>query len=170
MRSAAVLSLLSLSLVLGALAWQRPGRPPQTQDRLLADQQAIAKLQEQAIAANTAYDIDKLVALTTEDVVFLPPGRAPVVGQQALRRYYEALEGSGTAQVLAYKEDWQEVRIVGDYAFQWGTISERVKPSYSAPETAGAVHAMRVLQRQPDGSWKIARAIWNRVPAGSLPD
>ena len=166
--------LLLLLLVFLPAAAQRPRRqpaaPPASQqgaeDRLLADQRAIARLQERDIAANTALDADALISLTTDDVVVLPPGRAPVVGHEALRTFYgELLERAPDVQVLAYSENWEEVRIVGDFAFQWGTITERSKPSVSGAETASAVHAMRMLARQPDGSWKIARAMWNTAPA-----
>ncbi|HUK88313.1 MAG TPA: DUF4440 domain-containing protein [Terriglobales bacterium] len=166
--------LLLLLLVFLPAAAQRPRRqpaaPPASQqgaeDRLLADQRAIARLQERDIAANTALDADALISLTTDDVVVLPPGRAPVVGHEALRTFYgELLERAPDVQVLAYSENWEEVRIVGDFAFQWGTITERSKPSVSGAETASAVHAMRMLARQPDGSWKIARAMWNAAPA-----
>ncbi len=172
MRSTVPFLLLLLLAFVGASA-QRPHRQPAAapsgaeaaQDRLLADQREIAHLQEQDIAANTALDVDALIALTTDDVVLLPPGRPAVRGHQGLRNFYKGiLERSPDAQVLAYTEEWEEVRILGDFAVQWGTITERAKAAATAPETASAVHAMRVLARQPDGSWKIARAMWNAAP------
>lgn len=165
------LPLLLLVLVAAAQRQRRqspaaPSNQQAAEDRLLADQRAIARLQERDIAANTALDLDALVALTTDDVVVLAPGRAPVVGHEALRKFYgELLDRAPDVQVLAYSENWEEVRIVGDFAFQWGTITERSKASVSAAETSSAVHAMRMLARQPDGSWKIARALWNAAPA-----
>ena len=165
------LSLILAVLVTAAAQRQRRPAPPsasdqQAADRLLADQRAIARLQERDIAANTALDLDDLVSLTTDDVVLLPPGRAPVVGHEALRKFYsELLNRAPDVQVLAYSENWEEVRIVGDFAFQWGTITERSKPTVTGAETSSAVHAMRMLARQPDGSWKIARAMWNTAPA-----
>lgn len=143
-----------------------PSSQPSPEDRMLADQRAITRLQEADIAANTALDLDALVSLTTDDVVLLPPGRPPVVGKKALRSFYQGLvDKNPDAQVLAYSEEWDEVRIVGDFAFQWGTITERTKASVTAAESSSAVHAMRMLARQPDGSWKIARFMWNAAPA-----
>lgn len=171
MRSTVLFLLLLLALPLTAQRQRRPASPSPAdqqaaQDRMLADQRAIARLQERDIAANTALDLDALVALTTDDVVLLAPGRAPVVGHEALRKFYdELLDRAPDVQVLAYSENWEEVRIVGDFAFQWGTITERSKPTVSGAETTSSVHAMRMLARQPDGSWKIARAMWNTAPA-----
>ena len=169
MRSTVVLLLLLLLLPAAAQRQRRQPSPPATapaaQDRLLADQRAIARLQEKDIAASTALDPDALVSLATDDVVLLPPGRPPVVGLEGLRNFYKGiLEQSPDTQVMAYSEEWDEVRIVGDVAYQWGTITERAKPSSSAAETTSAVHAMRILARQPDGSWKISRAMWNAAP------
>lgn len=172
MRSTLLFLLLILLVLVAAGAQkQRRSAPAASaeqpaQERMLADQRAIARLQEQDIAANTALDMDALVALTTEDVVLLPPGRTPVRGHQGVHSFYkELLDRAPDAQILAYSEDWEEVRIMGDFAYQWGTITERAKTSVTAPETISAAHAMRVLARQPDGSWKIARFIWNGAPA-----
>ncbi len=173
MRSALLfLSLILAVLVTAAAQRQRRQAPPSASDqqaaadRLLADQRGIARLQERDIAANTTLDLDELISLTTDDVVVLPPGRAPVVGHEALRKFYsELLNRAPDIQVLAYSENWEEVRIMGDFAFQWGTITERSKPTVTGAETVSAVHAMRMLARQPDGSWKIARAMWNTAPA-----
>ena len=171
MRSTTLFLLLFLLLPAAAQRQRRqPATPPASQqsaeDRLLADQRAIARLQESDIASNTALDLDALVSLTTDDVVVLPPGRPPVIGHAALRSFYQGLvEKTPDAQVLAYSEEWDEVRIVGDFAFQWGTITERTKPAVTAAESSSAVHAMRMLARQPDGSWKIARFMWNAAPA-----
>ena len=173
MRSTLALLLLLLLLPAAAQRQRRQPSPPSSsqqsgEDRLLADQRAITRLQERDIAANTALDLDALVALTTDDVVVLPPGRPPVVGQKALRNFYQGLvERNPDAQVLAYSEEWEEVRILGDLAFQWGTITERTKASVTAAESTSSVHAMRMLARQPDGSWKIARFMWNAAPAAA---
>jgi uncharacterized protein (TIGR02246 family) len=172
-RSTVALLLLLLLLPAAAQRQRRQPSPsspsqPSAEDRLLADQRAITRLQERDIAANTALDLDALVSLTTDDVVVLPPGRPPVVGQKALRAFYQGLvEKTPDAQVLAYSEEWDEVRILGDYAFQWGTITERTMASVTAAESSSAVHAMRILARQPDGSWKIARFMWNAAPAAA---
>lgn len=169
-----MLPFLLLCLALAAVGAQRqrrqapaaPSSQQSAEDRQLADQRAIARLQERAIAAHSTFDVDALAAIATDDVVLLPPGREPVIGLSALRSFYQhEQEQAPTADVLAYSENWEEVRIVGDYAFQWGTITERVKPSLTAAETTSAAHAMRVLARQPDGSWKIARFIWNNAAA-----
>jgi len=62
-----------------------------------------------------------------------------------------------------YTEDWEEVRIVGNYAWQWGKMSQTERLASGKMDTM-RVNAIRILRREPDGSWKVARAAV--TPAG----
>jgi ketosteroid isomerase-like protein len=55
--------------------------------------------------------------------------------------------------------DIQEVKVLGDHAYQWGTYrySMRPRPGGETVRTSGKL--MRILQRQPDGLWKMYRGI-----------
>jgi uncharacterized protein (TIGR02246 family) len=155
------LALVLLALVVPALPQARRSRsaaqPPSEEYR-----KAIDDLQNRDILANIALDTDKIMALRTDDVVYLVPGRAPLVGQQAVRDYLEEIRKQlADWDMEAYEENWQEVRVLGEYAYQWGAINIRAKKTGETRESAATRNVMRVLQRQPDGSWKIARVIWN---------
>jgi ketosteroid isomerase-like protein len=63
--------------------------------------------------------------------------------------------------MVGYEENWQEVQVVGDFAIQWGAINIRAKKEGERAESAAVRNVVQVLRRQPDGSWKISRAIWN---------
>jgi uncharacterized protein (TIGR02246 family) len=163
------LLLMSAALVVAAQSRPqtkpRPGASPRGQQQFQQDQKAIAELQQQDIAANIAFDTEKLLTLCTDDVVLLPPDQPPIRGKDALRAYYEqARKQLGNTDILGYDENWDEVQMSGDIAVQWGTITERTRPATSDKEATTTVRAMRVLKRQEDGSWLIARAIWNNVP------
>jgi ketosteroid isomerase-like protein len=71
-------------------------------------------------------------------------------------------------QILGYEQAWQEVRITGDYAYELGTVQTRIGPMNPGPEVDTTYNMMRILKKQPDGSWRIYRAIWNTasVPKG----
>ncbi len=170
MRSALV---LSLALLLAGMAGaqtrpRRPAaRPPQGPPpaTLQEDEQAIDDLQNRDIAANLALKVSDLMDLRTDDVVYLVPGLAPLVGAPAVRQYYEQMAKElANFDILAYEANWQEVRVVGDYAYQWGTTFRRVKPPVGNKETATTEKMLRILARQPDGAWKISRVIWNSAP------
>lgn len=165
MRLAVVIAFILLALLAAAAAPQarrpRPSAPP-AQPSLEADRKAIAELQQRDIEANIAVDTDKILALRTDNIVYLVPGRAPLVGQDAVRKYLEEIRQQlADWDMVGYEENWQEVQVVGDFAVQWGTINIRAKKEGERAESAAVRNTMQVLRRQPDGSWKISRTIWN---------
>ena len=141
-----------------------PAVPGQQRSREAEDRAGIQKLQDRDIAASMAYDVEALTALWTEDGVLLIPQHAPIVGKEALRAFYEQQrDAMANVEVTAYEEQWQEVRIVGDYAYQWGQIHGRTRKGQGKDETSTVVNALRILKRDEDGAWKVARAIWNEA-------
>ncbi len=174
----AVFVLLLLVAVAGspqAEPSHRPKRGPTTQPtpsqtgakrQFEEDQKAIGELQQREITAVMAIDINELLSTWADDGVLLPPNHAPVVGRDSLQRFFEQYKKElGNNDLLGYDENWEEVQVVGNWAYQWGTVNARIRPPAGEGETAIALHAIRVLKRQPEGSWVIARAIYNRAPA-----
>jgi len=110
-----------------------------------------------------AFDVNALLNLWTDDAVLLPPRHEPVIGKAALRRFLEEKKDRyANHDMLAYDQEWNEVMVIGNYAYQWGTISFRIKPP-TGNELGGAVHALRILKREEDGDWRVARALWNEA-------
>lgn len=66
-----------------------------------------------------------------------------------------------SSDVLEYRFDWQEVQVCGDYAFEWGYIIGEERDRATSNITTETYQAMRILQRQRDGAWKVHRTIWN---------
>ena len=58
-----------------------------------------------------------------------------------------------------------EIEIMGDWAFVRATIARTIRVPDQDPRS-DIVKTIQVHQRQSDGSWKIARDIWNshRLP------
>ncbi len=132
------------------------------------DRAGIQKLQERDIAATISNDVDALVSLWTDDGVLMVPGQGPIVGIEALRAFFEKQrQAMANTDVTAYEQEWQEVRVVGDYAIQWGQIHGRTRKGQGAAENSVTVNALRILKREEGGSWKISRAIWNEARAGT---
>ncbi len=70
--------------------------------------------------------------------------------------------GDGVS-VLDYDEEFEELVVNGNYAFEWGVIRCACMMSDGKREDL-KYKIMRVLQRQADGEWKVHRAIWNDLP------
>ncbi len=175
MRESAV-ALLLLAMLLPAMA-QTKRRPAhaaaelsdsERQAREAEDRAAIQKLQQKDILASMAFDIDALLSLWTDDGVLLAPQHAPVTGHSALRRFYQQQHNAlGNVEMLGYEEEWHEVRLLGDYAYQWGQIRSRMRSGQTKAESSTVVNAMRLLKREEDGSWRVARAIYNEAQAST---
>ena len=136
------------------------------EDRLARDWKAIEALHQRDIAATKAYDVEALAALWTEDIVALPPGAEPVIGKEANRKLLEAgRAASARFETLEYEQDWQEIRVVHDFAWERGVFTGAVRPKAGGDVTRYRFNVLRILQRQPDGSWLVHRTIWNEAPA-----
>ena len=133
-----------------------------------ADEEAMAhirKLHETDWAASKAHDIETLRSLWTEDCVLLPPGQEPVVGDEALWAYMqEQLPEMKKVEILEYYHDFEEIKIVGDWAYEWGTFHGSYRPISGGDVMHARSRLFRVLRRQPDGAWKVARAMWHELP------
>jgi ketosteroid isomerase-like protein len=129
------------------------------------DREGIAALQKLEISASIGFNVDALLDLWIDNSVLLPPRHDPIVGKAALRRFVEEKKQQyANYDMLGYDEDWNEVMAVGEYAYQWGMVSYRLRPA-TGSEIAGSVHVIRILKREQDGAWRVSRAIWNEAPA-----
>lgn len=131
------------------------------------DSAAIIALEQRDAAAAKVNDVETLVSLWTSDGVLLQPKAQPVVGIAAIRQLLEAQrQQTAMIETLSYEEDWKERRNLGNEAYEWGEISVTGKLP-NGREASQTVFAIRVLRRQPDGSWKFARVAITPAPPKS---
>jgi uncharacterized protein (TIGR02246 family) len=123
-----------------------------------AAEAAIRKLPIDWCAAEKARDLDAKMRLFTPDAVFIPPGERPVIGQPAMRTWHEAEWKQNKYECTPIVD---EVQIVGESAFVRGTFSGFITPTKGGAPKRDSGNFVDVVRRQLDGSWKIARVIWN---------
>ena len=117
------------------------------------DELEIRNLVAMWLTASKAGDVDTVLGLMTDDVVFLVPGRAPMDKQEfaALSR----LPAGSTPPQIDSRSEIQEIVISGDVAFMWTKLSVVMTPPGEQPiERAG--HTLTVLRRV-NGGWLVAR-------------
>ena len=120
-----------------------------------SDEQEIRDLVATWIAATKAGDIEKVLSLMAEDVVFLLPGQPPMIGKSA----FAAAAGAQTKQAPAQFEgtsEIQEIKVIGDWAFMWTKLKIAVTPPGGAPPMTRAGHTLSILKKQ-NGRWLLAR-------------
>ena len=75
-------------------------------------------------------------------------------------------EMASQLETMEHVLDFEETVVAGDYAFQWGTFRSGSRTRASGEVFSGGGKLMRILQRQPDGSWKMHRTMAVGDPGG----
>jgi len=124
------------------------------------DRAAIERLHQQDIAATLTDNADELAKLWDEDAVRLQANASAEVSRSVIdandKRWQANLHGGKTP---SYKPDIKDLQIVGGWAFEWDTFEVTYKESERAMPVTIHGKALRVLKRQPEGSWKFARVM-----------
>jgi uncharacterized protein (TIGR02246 family) len=118
------------------------------------DEHEIRQLVATWIQATKAGDIDAVLALMTDDVVFLRPGHPPMVSKRAFAEAARPQPGQPGPQFDGTSEI-QEIKVLGDWAFLWSRLTVVITMAGSSPMTrAGDV---LTLFRKENGKWLLAR-------------
>src|SRR5437588_6046897 len=115
---------------------------------MTADEQAIRNLVTLWHSATAAGDVDTVLGLIAEDVVFLVSGRPPMRGrgsfESGLRKLLTTHRVESTGQV-------QEVEVSGDLAYCWTELTVRIVPQSGGNAATRAGSALSILRRQANG-------------------
>ena len=106
------------------------------------------------MTATKAGDVVKVLSLMSEDVVFLMPGQ-PVMRKNGFAAAARAQAGENAPTVDGTSEI-QEIRVLGDWAFMWTTLTVVVTPAGGGPPMTRSGHTLSVLNKQ-NGRWVLAR-------------
>ena len=121
--------------------------------------QALNRLQKQVDQAIITGDTDRYIALLSDDAVLMPPNGPPVVGKSAIRSWNQ--ETSKRFRIQRYAPTDQEVIVAGDWAFRRATFEWSVVPVAGDRPIEQSGKFIIIYKRQADGSWRVARDIWN---------
>ena len=119
------------------------------------DEQDIRRLVEKWIAATKAGDVETVLGLMADDVVFLRPGHPPMIGKSAFAAAAEAPSGQQRPQFDGTSEI-QEIKVLGEWAFMWAKLSVVVTPAGGTQPMTRAGHTLSILKKQ-NGKWVLAR-------------
>ena len=118
------------------------------------EKQKVREVIDTWLRATAEGDLERVLSLMAEDVVFLLPGQPPMRGRDA----FAAASRSAFGQFrIEGKPDIQEIRIAGDYAFCWNHLSLTMTPLQGGSPRQRAGHILSVFRKEPDGRWVLFR-------------
>lgn len=124
------------------------------------DEQHIRELMDQWRRRTAEGDIDGVLALMTDDAIFLTCGTGVMT-----RSDFAALARATTDRVrVEATQDVKEIHASGDLAYAWTRISVVVTPMGGGSRIERAGHTLTVFRRSPSGTWLLARDA-NLVPS-----
>ena len=118
------------------------------------DEQAIRALVATWRSATKTRDVDIILSLIADDVVFLRPGK-PEMRKTEFASQARAQAGQGGPEVDA-TSDIQEIEVAGDWAFMWTRLSVTMAPPGASQPVTRSGHTLTVLRKQ-HGKWLLAR-------------
>jgi uncharacterized protein (TIGR02246 family) len=119
-----------------------------------SDEKAIRDLVNRWHTATTSGDIDTVLSLMADDVIFLSAGNSPMQGRDS---FEVALRGVLSQRRIESAGDVQEIGISGALAYCWVNLTVRVTPLLGGDSVVRSGSAISILRKQIDGSWVVTR-------------
>ena len=116
------------------------------------------------IDAVNAGDLDRLLTLMADDVVFLAPGHSPF-GRDGFSANFSAAHQQVRIRCIS---ELEEVVVVGEVAYTRSRDALSVTPRAVGEATQLAGHRITVYRKQPDGRWLLARDAHTLSPVEKL--
>jgi len=118
------------------------------------DEHEIREVVTSWLEATKAGDVEGVLKLMADDVVFLAPGQPPM--RKADFAAAAASQGRQGAPQIDGTSEIQEIKVLGDWAFLWTRLTVSVTPPNGAVPVVRSGHTLSILQKQ-DGKWLLAR-------------
>jgi uncharacterized protein (TIGR02246 family) len=121
---------------------------------MTSDEQAIRDVVALWHNRTAAGDVDTVLSLMADDVVFLIAGHPPMRG----RRSFE----TGLRKLLATHRiessgEVQEIEVSGTLAYCWTELTVRIVPLAGGNPATRTGSALSILRKQATGSWVVVR-------------
>ena len=119
-----------------------------------SDEEQIRALVTTWMAATKTGDVEKVLSLMADDVVFLVPGKPPM-----RKSDFEAAaraQARGAAPKFDGTSEIQEIKVVGNWAFMWTRLTVVATPPDGSSPIERAGHTLTILNKL-NGRWVLAR-------------
>jgi len=129
---------------------------PRQADSTAMASAAVSAVIQHLIAADNSRDLETVLTLYTDDVVFLAPTGDIVIGKPAIRQRYQRMFQDFQPHLSCVIA---EVAVSGRLAFVRGTNKGYLDPISGGPATAVNDNFVAILSSQ-GSAWRVSRLIW----------
>lgn len=119
------------------------------------DEQQIRELVMTWMTATKSGDVETILGLVADDVVFLRPGHPPLIGKSAFAAAAQRPPDQPAPQFEGTNEI-QEIRVLGDWAYMWSKLSVVITLPDGSPPMMRSGHTLSVFKKK-EGQWVLAR-------------
>jgi uncharacterized protein (TIGR02246 family) len=122
-----------------------------------SDEQEIRQLVSTWMAASKAGNVETVLSLMADDVIFLTPGQE-VMGKADFAAAARAQSGQGNKGASQFdgRSEIQEIKVLGDWAFMWTKLTVIVTTPSDAQSMTRTGYTLSILKKQR-GKWLLAR-------------
>ena len=118
----------------------------------MTDREQIVALMEQWRRRTAEGDLQGVLALMTNDAVFITPGRPPF-GREEYAKMFATFAGKVKFEA---DQEIKDFHASGDMAYAWSHLAVTMTPKGGAPmKREGDI--LTVFRRGADGKWRLAR-------------
>jgi uncharacterized protein (TIGR02246 family) len=115
------------------------------------DERAIRDLVATWMKASESGDVQTVLSLMADDVIFMVPGREPF-GKDAFRAALETMKNAR----MTGTSDIREINLAGDWAYIRNYIEITITPpAGNVMRRSG--YTLSILRKQPNGKWVLWR-------------
>jgi uncharacterized protein (TIGR02246 family) len=112
------------------------------------EEQAIRDLVQTWLDASKRGDLEAVLGLMADDVVFMVPGQEPF-GKEAWIKQMNGLQIEGASDI-------QEIKVLGEWAWMRQRLKVTVTPPNAKPSVLSG-YTMAILRKNSDGKWVLTR-------------
>ncbi len=154
MKTSSMLAILAAVVI--AITCSRAADEPAgtTADDMVAVSRMLVSLDRLAAEA----DLESFLGYVSDDAVFMPPDESAIVGAQAIREWYANLYELFTLEMT---HEPLEVDVFGNVIVHRGNAKGIMTPKAGGEPITFDNKYLFVIKKQPDGSLKVWRAIFN---------
>lgn len=118
------------------------------------DEQEIRQLVETWLMATQAGDVEAVLALMSDDVMFMSAGQPPMIGREAFAR---GLNKVLAENVIESTSEIAEIVVSGDLAYCRTKLTVTITSKHGQLPMLRNGDTLSILRKQADGKWRLTR-------------